>query len=160
VTGPSADFWATLPRKRVAAAVLFTDGDGRVLLVEPTYKEHWEVPGGSVEVDEAPYAAAVREVKEELGLSIAPGRLLIIDWAPPLPGRPDGIMLLFDGGVLGPDATADIRLPPDELRSWAWCTPAETSHRASDLLARRIAASIWALDGGETVYLENGDPIR
>jgi hypothetical protein len=69
-------------------------------------------------------------------------------------------MLLFDGGVLGPDATADIRLPPDELRSWAWCTPAETSHRASDLLARRIAASIWALDGGETVYLENGDPIR
>ena len=63
MTGPSADFWASLPRKRVAAAVLFTDGDGRVLLVEPTYKEHWEVPGGSVEVDEAPYAAAVREVK-------------------------------------------------------------------------------------------------
>jgi 8-oxo-dGTP pyrophosphatase MutT (NUDIX family) len=160
VTGPSADFWATLPRKRVAAAVLFTDGDGRVLLVEPTYKEHWEVPGGSVEVDEAPYAAAVREVKEELGLSIAPGRLLIIDWAPPQPGRPDGIMLLFDGGVLGPDATGDIRLPPDELRSWAWCTPAETSRRASDLLARRVAAGLRALDSEATMYLENGDPIH
>jgi 8-oxo-dGTP pyrophosphatase MutT (NUDIX family) len=155
----SDDFWATLPRKRVAAAVLFTDGDGRVLLVEPTYKEHWEVPGGCVEVDEAPYAAAVREVKEELGLSVTPGRLLVVDWAPPLPGRPDGIMLLFDGGTLGPSATAGIQLPPDELRSWAWCTPAETSQRASGLLTRRVAASLQALHTGATMYLENGDPV-
>ncbi|WP_412102692.1 NUDIX domain-containing protein [Plantactinospora sp. KLBMP9567] len=33
--------------------LLFTDPAGRVLLVEPTYKEHWEIPGGCVEADES-----------------------------------------------------------------------------------------------------------
>jgi 8-oxo-dGTP pyrophosphatase MutT (NUDIX family) len=51
----------------MGAAVLFTDTGGRVLLVEPTYKDYWEVPGGAVDADESPYDAAVREVKEELG---------------------------------------------------------------------------------------------
>ncbi|MGW6244366.1 NUDIX domain-containing protein [Streptomyces roseolus] len=38
-----------LPRKRVAAGVLFFDDAGRVLLVDPVYKEPWEIPGGAVE---------------------------------------------------------------------------------------------------------------
>ncbi|GLY96612.1 hypothetical protein [Actinoplanes sp. NBRC 103695] len=41
------DYTATLPRKRMGAGVLLTHPDGRVLLVEPTYKDHWEVPGGT-----------------------------------------------------------------------------------------------------------------
>jgi hypothetical protein len=31
-------------RKRVAADVLIRDPAGRVLLVDPTYKEHWDLP--------------------------------------------------------------------------------------------------------------------
>ncbi|MEV6596890.1 NUDIX hydrolase [Actinoplanes sp. NPDC051346] len=60
------DFTTTLPRKRMGAAVLLSDDRGRVLLVEPTYKDHWEIPGGAVEADESPYAAAMREVDERL----------------------------------------------------------------------------------------------
>ena len=30
-------------------------------------------------------------------------------------------MLVFDAGVLSPAETDAIRLPADELRSWAWC---------------------------------------
>ena len=52
------DFTATLPRKRMGAGVLLSDELGRVLLVEPTYKPSWEVPGGVVEADESPRAAA------------------------------------------------------------------------------------------------------
>lgn len=83
------DYLASLARKRMAAAVLFTDPRGRLLLVEPTYKDYWEVPGGAVDADESPYDAAVREVKEELGLPVSPGRLLVVDWVPPRPGRTD-----------------------------------------------------------------------
>lgn len=65
---PANQYVASLARKRMAAGALFRDVAGRVLLVEPTYKENWEVPGGAVEQDESPTAACRREVLEELGL--------------------------------------------------------------------------------------------
>jgi 8-oxo-dGTP pyrophosphatase MutT (NUDIX family) len=130
-----------------------------VLLVEPTYKDHWEIPGGCVEADESPYTAGVRELKEELGLSMAPGRLLVVDWVPPRPNRTEGVMFVYAGGVLDPARGAAIRLPPHELRSWAWCTPAEAESRLSPLLARRVRAAVRALHTATTVYLEDGNPI-
>jgi hypothetical protein len=36
------------PKKRIGAGVLIVDEFERVLLVEPTYKDTWEVPGGMV----------------------------------------------------------------------------------------------------------------
>lgn len=150
------DFTATLPRKRMGAGVLLSDDQGRVLLVEPTYKDYFEIPGGAVEADESPYAAVVREIKEELGLPVQPGRLLVTDWVPPRPGRTEGLMMVFDGGVLGPEQAAQIRLPAEELRSWAWCTEQEAGQRLSELLARRIVAALRARAENTTVYLENG----
>src|SRR5690242_4646399 len=105
----SHDFTATLPRKRMASGVLLSDGEGRVLLVEPTYKPSWEIPGGTVEAGESPYAAAVRELKEELDLPVRPGRLLVTDWVPPRPERTEGLMLIFDGGLLTGEETARIQ---------------------------------------------------
>ena len=69
MSSPPDDYTATLPRKRMGSAVLLRDRDGRILLVEPTYKDYWELPGGVVEADESPYDAAVRELAEELGLA-------------------------------------------------------------------------------------------
>nr|WP_122982215.1 NUDIX hydrolase [Actinoplanes teichomyceticus] len=140
----------------MGSAVLLSDDRGRVLLVEPTYKDHWEIPGGAVEADESPYAAAVRELDEELGLPVRPGRLLVTDWVPPRPGRTEGLMLVFDGGILTPRQTARIRLPAEELRGWAWCTEPEAGERLSGLLARRIAAAVRARAEHRAVYLENG----
>ncbi|WP_233412294.1 NUDIX domain-containing protein [Nucisporomicrobium flavum] len=154
----TSDHTATLPRKRMGAGVVLSDASGRVLLVEPTYKPYWEIPGGAVEADESPYAAAAREVEEELGLTLRPGRLLVTDWVPPRPDRTEGLMLLFDGGTLTPDQAGRIRLPAEELRSWAWCTEAEADDRLSGLLARRMRAAVRARAEHTTSYLENGFP--
>ncbi|WP_229686740.1 NUDIX domain-containing protein [Longimycelium tulufanense] len=70
-------------RKRVTADVLIRDEGDRVLLVNPTYKEHWDLPGGMAEANEPPRAAAKRELIEELGLTITPARLLLLDWVAP-----------------------------------------------------------------------------
>jgi 8-oxo-dGTP diphosphatase len=152
----SSDFTATLPRKRMGSGVLLSDHHGRVLLVEPTYKADWEVPGGAVEADESPYAAAGRELKEELGLTIPVGRLLVTDWVPPRADRTEGLMMVYDGGVLAREQTAQIRLPADELNGWAWCTEQEATEKVSELLNRRIIAAVRARAEKTAVYLENG----
>jgi 8-oxo-dGTP diphosphatase len=152
-------FTATLPRKRMGSAVFLTDEQGRVLLVEPAYKPYWEFPGGAVEADEAQYAAAVREVKEELSLMVRPGRLLVTDWVPARSDRTEGVMMVFDGGVLSQEQAARIRLPAEELHSWAWCTEQEAGERPSELLARRITAAVRA-QGGEHNGLPGGRVLR
>ncbi|MFI6132791.1 NUDIX domain-containing protein [Micromonospora sp. NPDC051141] len=157
---PSDNYTATLPRKRMGAAVLFADALGRAMLVEPVYKDYWEIVGGCVDADESPRQAAAREVKEELGKYIVPGRLRVVDWVPPRPDRTEGVMLVFDGGVLDEVGTADIHLPPDELRSWAWCGQEDIKHRMSELLARRVLAALRAKDEGTTFDLEDGFSVQ
>ncbi|WP_303621523.1 NUDIX domain-containing protein [Nocardia tenerifensis] len=125
-------------------------------MVEPTYKDHWELLGGVVEADESPYAAVVREVLEELSLAAPIGRLLVVDWVPPGRHPSDGVMLVYDGGTLHPDQTAAISLPAQELRSWAWCDHAAAERRLTGVLARRVAAASRARTEGTTAYLEDG----
>lgn len=152
----TVDYTATLPAKRMGAAVLLSDESGRALIVEPTYKPYWELPGGAVEADESPMMAARREIKEELGLAIVPGRLLAVDWVPPQSGRTEGLMTVFDGGILSHDQIAAISVPGDELRGWRFCTLAEAANRLSPLLARRLAAAVSARASRTIAYLENG----
>jgi 8-oxo-dGTP diphosphatase len=147
-------FYESLPAKRMAAGVLFRDGEGRVLLVEPVYKERWEVPGGIVEMNESPRAAAQREVQEELGLERSMGRLWCVDWHSADPPATEAVVLLFDGGHLGEDEAAAFRLPPAELRSWAFCALDEAKGRLSPRLFRRIASCLASPD--QTLYLEDG----
>jgi 8-oxo-dGTP diphosphatase len=146
-----------MTRALVASGALFVDGAGRVLMVEPTYKPTWEIPGGVVEPGEAPRAGCVRELREELGLALEPGRLLVVDWAP-REGE-NRVLFVFDGGMLSAVQRATIVLPPDELASWAYVAPDEVPQRAAPWLARRIAAALSARAAGMTRYLEFGRPV-
>lgn len=151
-----ADWFLAMPRKRVAAGLLVVDDAGRVLLVKPTYKPPWEIPGGLVEVGEAPRAAAAREGREELGHDVAVGRLLVVDHAPP--GRlPDDVLAFVYAG--GPVDTARIVLPPDELSAWEWVTPDALDERLGAAMARRLRAALEARAAGATVELEAGRPV-
>ncbi|MCM6773069.1 NUDIX hydrolase [Nocardia sp. CDC159] len=154
-----AEYLAGLARKRVGAGVLFFDAAGRILLVEPTYKDHWEIPGGAVEADESPGAGAVREIEEELGLGFTPGPMLVVDWVAARGDKSEGLMFVFDGGTLSAERAATIALPADELRSWAWCDQEAAARRLPDLLARRVSAARRAREAGVTAYLENGSPV-
>ena len=53
--------------------------DARVLLVKrshPPLQAEWSIPGGVLEVGELVREAAVREAREETGLTVEPGELL------------------------------------------------------------------------------------
>ncbi len=144
-------------RAYVAAGVLFCDDADRILLVQPTYKDYWDIPGGYVETAETPAQAAAREVREELGIETTVGPLLVADWAPS-PDEGDKLLLVFDGGTLTAEQLGAIRLQADELASYAFRDPAKAVTLLIPRLGRRVAAAIDAHQAGRTTYLENGVP--
>jgi 8-oxo-dGTP diphosphatase len=152
------EYIASLARKRMAAGALFRDETGGVLLVNPVYKPTWDLPGGAVEAEESPHAACRREVAEELGLDRAPGRVLAVDWVPSRPERPEGLIVVYDGGVLSVAEAGKIVLTDGELAESAFVAPDEVPALVTPLLARRIAACLEAVESGRVATLENGSP--
>ena len=59
--------YRTTPRYTVGVLVLLTRPDGRVLLVQQSYRRQWFLPGGLVKAHESVEEAARRELREELG---------------------------------------------------------------------------------------------
>ncbi|MGW6733796.1 NUDIX domain-containing protein [Streptomyces sp. NPDC055013] len=156
-----AAYIASLPRVLAGAAALFRDTEGRVLLVEPNYREGWALPGGTIESDdgETPRQGAARETAEEIGLDRDLGRLLAVDWVHGT-GRPPLVAYLYDGGVLGEDDFKAIRLQEEELLSWRLVPRAEITAHLPGALGRRVLAALDVLaDGGGTAELENGHRV-
>ena len=76
----------------VAAVAVIRRGDGRILLLkrredETVYPGYYTVPGGKVEGNDTISQTLIKEVKEECGLDLEPGFILIKEKAI---GRSDG----------------------------------------------------------------------
>lgn len=100
------------------------DGSGRLLLIKRGHepgKGLWSIPGGRIEAGESDAAALVREVREETGLVVAPGRLIGSVLRPS--GSGDSVFDIRDyaasviGGALvaGDDADDAVWAGPAEL---------------------------------------------
>lgn len=135
---------------------MIRDAHGRVLVVEPTYKSTWEIPGGAVEADESPRMACQREIAEELGLELVVGRLLCIEWQGPELDRTESFMFIFDGGFLGAQV---IRLATDELASYAFVGTEQLDSYLIPRLARRVRSALLAADEGRLVEMEHGSLV-
>ncbi|MFJ9937221.1 NUDIX hydrolase [Streptomyces virginiae] len=158
----AASHRASRPKALTAASVVFTAADGRILLVQPAYgrTDRWNLPGGGIDSDlgEIPRAAARREVREELGLDLAPGRLLAVNWSHK-PGRPARIRFLYDGGVLDAPTLARIRLDPTELLQWRTVPREELPALVKGALRRQITACLDArASGAGPLELHAGRP--
>ncbi|MFC5718991.1 NUDIX domain-containing protein [Streptomyces gamaensis] len=146
-----------MARPRMAAGALFFNSQGHVLLVRPSYKPMWEIPGGYVETGESPLAACRREVLEELGITPSIGALLVLDWAP-IESEGDKVLYVFDGGELQPDDYAAIKLAPDELLAAEFHPAEAVDELLIPRLARRVQRAIAAREHGHPQYLEHGEP--
>ena len=151
---PDADGLPTIP---VSAGALITDRAGRLLILKPTYKSGWTIPGGVMEADgETPWEACRREVAEECGLQVGTGRLVCMDFRRPRPGNPGGVRYLFDCGAFSDASLAGIVVQPEEISEYRL---AELS-TALTLLRKPIRRRVRAAAGGRRLcYLEDGLPV-
>ncbi|HSP27628.1 MAG TPA: NUDIX hydrolase [Ilumatobacteraceae bacterium] len=146
-----------LPAKRMGSGAVIRDADGKVLIVKPTYKAAWELPGGAVERDESPAGACARELREELGIDVAIGTLLCVDYNSSTPDYVESLMFLFDTDPLDAATIAMIRLPPDELSEYRFVPPTGATELLGERVGRRLA-TVLADPTRAGVYLENQLP--
>jgi 8-oxo-dGTP diphosphatase len=146
---------SALPKKRLIAHVLMRDAGDRVLLCETQFKKDWELPGGIVEPMEPPRLGAAREVREELGIDLKVGRLLVVDWMPPYLGWDDAIEMIFDGGTVDENDLAYWSLQPTEIKAVALVDLARAAELITPLAFRRLSLAL-GLGQDEMAYTEDG----
>ena len=146
-----------LPAIPASAGALIFDRAGRLLILKPTYKGGWTIPGGVMEADgETPWDACRREVREECGVEVREGRLACVDFRPARPGRPGGIRFLFDCGQADDAELAAITVQPEEIEEHRLVPLDAALELLRPPIRRRVRAATrrrWC------VYLENGRPV-
>jgi 8-oxo-dGTP pyrophosphatase MutT (NUDIX family) len=146
-----------LPRVPASAGALLHDGAGHILVLKPTYKAGWTIPGGQMEEDgESPWDACRREVVEETGLVVNGGRLVCVDFLRPRPGRPGGVRFLFDCGVVPEADQGRVVVQEGEIEDHRWATPDEADGLLSGPVRRRVGRALGAVG---MIYLEDGRPV-
>lgn len=131
--------------------------DGRILAIKRDdfpdipYPAHWDLPGGEIDPGETPLECGLRELAEEVALTLPPERLSLFGsrlWV----DRPDKLMWYFSGTLTETEANS-VRLG-DEGTELIWMPIAEFVRNPLTVPAFRhiveeiIQSSHIALRGG------------
>lgn len=122
----------------VSVSGVIVDAGGRALVVRRSDNQHWEPPGGVLEVDEPILDGLRREIAEETGLEVSVGQLSGVYKNM----RRAIIALVFrceqSGGTLRLNS---------EVTEFGWMTPEEIRANLDEAYAVRV---LDALDAGAT----------
>lgn len=153
---PPEEYYKKVPRKWMATNIFLFDAGGKFLIVKPTYRDHWLMPGGLVDASESPTHGAIREVSEELGLLIDKVDLVCVAYHRDDDGiKGDRVVFVFDGGLLSESQIASISLGEDELSECRFVTLDEALPLLGTMFEQRIPAALRARNQNRILYLEN-----
>lgn len=137
---------------RSAAGILFVGFPRLALMVRTGYKQHWDIPGGIVEPHETPIDTAEREVKEELGVVVKAGRLLVCE-SVLLPGKELLTAYIFEGD---PDQVDSFAVDGEEVLEAMWCSPMQRRAytKTAPIFRNRLELAFTAITTQTTQYNE------
>ncbi|MFI2349339.1 NUDIX hydrolase [Streptomyces sp. NPDC019443] len=129
------------PLHSVSVAGVVVREDGRLLAIRRADNGTWELPGGVLELDEAPETGVAREVLEETGIHVEVDELTGV-----YKNTTHGIVAL----VFRCKPSGGTERTSRESTAVSWLTPEEVAERMSEVFAIRL---LDALDG-------NGPHVR
>ena len=106
----------------VTAVAVIVREDGRILLLkradwEKVYPGHYTFPGGKIEGNDTIIETLVKETKEECGLDLNPGIILIKEKAI---GRPDGSTSKSLSFLCTVASTDNVMIEPNDFTDYKW----------------------------------------
>jgi 8-oxo-dGTP diphosphatase len=103
-----------MPIRRRASAVIIKDNQILMVRISDRGKSWWCLPGGTIEPDETPEQAILREMEEELNLKVKPRQRLYEASMPHEGGVDYGILVDLPSGMPSPGIDGVVV-------EWAWC---------------------------------------
>ncbi|MGH8061487.1 MAG: NUDIX domain-containing protein [Pseudoxanthomonas sp.] len=147
-----AELDAGFPRRRCSAGGIIRDQCGRILVVKPSYRPGWLLPGGLVEALETPASALRREAMEEVGMAPTILRLLCIDMLPPEGGFSESVHFLFECAPVNFETGSHIATNGTEILEARFLEPTQ----AMELLVVPIRRRLGTVLNGHLGYFEDG----
>lgn len=126
--------WRVFGPTTMGVKIIARDPDGRILLVKARYLEQWTLPGGGVHKRETPEDAAVRELREETGIRVAPDELRLVGLLSSFREGKSDYVAVF-ACELGAGVTPS---PGGEIEGVAFCRVDELPEPTSERTRRRI----------------------
>lgn len=140
----------------MSAGAIFRNTNGDVLLVKPTYKKGWQLPGGVIERGESPRAACIREIDEELGFPFEIMRPVLIDYTRELKGvLIDHLEWIFEGEVLDEAKTGKIRVDGVEISEYRFVPTGNVNMFVPGLHRNRIRRAVESIKDGTFTYTDD-----
>jgi 8-oxo-dGTP diphosphatase len=146
------------PKKQMASGAIIYDSYGKILIVKPSYKNCWHLPGGVIEEFESPYSACVREVKEETNLSIVPKKLKAINHLGIESEKVDALVFIFDCGSICQYEKESIRVPAQEIEEYRFIDNREIAQYL-DVRMAEIIQNCLNSGNQNTLYMENMEVV-
>ena len=143
----------------MGTGALLLDSVGRILMLKPSYKDHWTIPGGVVEKDESPKDGCNREIEEEIGIKVRVEKLLAVNYNTATANKDENLQWLFYGGVLRPSQVAKIKIDGKEIIQFKFVDLDAALEIIEQGMRDKLPLYKRILQSPGTVYLENWSEV-
>lgn len=149
-------YYETLPRKRMSAGGIILNPNNEVILVKPSYKNLWLLPGDVIEQLESPLDAIKRELREEISLDIDPIKLMFISYIKGKTKYEEALCFIFNFGTINNTMVKKIKIYNNEIIDFKFFKLNEIDNIVSENTKKAIHIAYNDFNKNGTYYVENG----